>query len=264
MTREEAIEILEALGAGCDPETGEVLSPESALQNASVLRAIFLALRALKGSPSDDEGDVEEDGSKAPALNLAEAAKGELGLSFKIENGPQRFRQPGWFSVGPTTALCPSCKHALHGFRRPYLSSGRTFHYWGLICDRCPAAFDPHQLSDDSRSALYESSSLKPGSRKPQTDGTAAEAPKIEAELSAPDSALYLILQKKRLELAQRDDVPPFCVFKNRTLRDIASSKPVSKDELRKVFGVGQRLADRYGEEFLEIVRNHRKTKDAK
>lgn len=45
----EAIKVLQALANGVDPHTGEVFPPDSPYQNPQVIRALFLALRALEG-----------------------------------------------------------------------------------------------------------------------------------------------------------------------------------------------------------------------
>lgn len=153
MLAAEAIRILQALGAGCDPETGELLPESAQLQSPSVLRAIFTAIRALE---SADSGEVASVGVYGTAL-------AELGV--RITGGPPRFRTEGWFSVGSTNADCPTCGHVLHGFRRPYVSSGRTYHYWALVCVPCKSAMDPSALNDANRQTLYASSEQRPGPR---------------------------------------------------------------------------------------------------
>ena len=66
---------------------------------------------------------------------------------------------------------------------------------------------------------------------------------------------LFILLRKRRKELADSGGVPPYVVFPDRTLREIAASRPQSLDALAEVFGVGERKLERYGEEMLAIVR---------
>lgn len=201
--------------------------------------------------PPDNEGI---DALNASPLALNEAAKAALNLIIRIER-PASFRQLGWFYVGLTKATCPKCDTALEGFRKPYISARQTYHHWGLICHRCRNAFEPNQLAKEIREALYKDSTLKPG---PKPD-KAASIVKANPTPLAADSKLYELLKAKRSELAHRDGVPAFCVFKDRSLHEIAVNKPISKAALLKIHGIGKVLADRYGEEVLQIVRNHRK-----
>ena len=156
MDTNQAIEILSALGTGCDPETGELLDADSVLCRTDVLQALFVAIGVLKKSTSE---------SKSPTLlTVNEAAQKTLGVTVK--GGPQRFNQRGWFSVGETIVSCPTCNSTLHGFRKPYVSGGNTYHYWALACAKCRSGFEPSVLPDEARQALYNSSELKPGSKE--------------------------------------------------------------------------------------------------
>jgi ATP-dependent DNA helicase RecQ len=58
------------------------------------------------------------------------------------------------------------------------------------------------------------------------------------------------------MEIARRRRVPPYVIFHDTTLREIARSKPQTIDELRHVYGVGDRKADDLGELVLELVKN--------
>ena len=55
MTPREATQILEALGRGVDPETGEVFAEDSPLNSAHVVRALFMGAKALSAAPEPTE-----------------------------------------------------------------------------------------------------------------------------------------------------------------------------------------------------------------
>jgi hypothetical protein len=55
MDTSEAARVLEALAEGVDPSTGEVFTPDSPYQNPQVIRALFLAIRALEGKREDKQ-----------------------------------------------------------------------------------------------------------------------------------------------------------------------------------------------------------------
>ena len=68
------------------------------------------------------------------------------------------------------------------------------------------------------------------------------------------DRDLFEELRVLRLEIARRRRVPPYVIFHDTTLREIARSKPKTKDELRHVYGVGDRKAEDLGELVLAVV----------
>lgn len=68
---------------------------------------------------------------------------------------------------------------------------------------------------------------------------------------------LFDALRAARRELAQEAGVPPYVIFHDATLREIAALRPASLRELGDVGGVGQRKLDAYGEAFLAVVRQH-------
>jgi ATP-dependent DNA helicase RecQ len=69
------------------------------------------------------------------------------------------------------------------------------------------------------------------------------------------DTALFEILRQKRKELADEGRVPPYVIFSDRTLVEMAALYPQTPDRLLKVSGVGQVKSARYGETFLEVIR---------
>jgi ATP-dependent DNA helicase RecQ len=68
------------------------------------------------------------------------------------------------------------------------------------------------------------------------------------------DRDLFEELRVLRLEIARRRRVPPYVIFHDTTLREIARSKPKTKTELRQVYGVGDRKADDLGDLILAVV----------
>ncbi len=74
----------------------------------------------------------------------------------------------------------------------------------------------------------------------------------------APDSMLFEQLRALRKKLADENGVPPYVVFHDSTLREIAARKPENLDEFAMISGVGQKKVERYGELFIEVVRGSR------
>lgn len=69
------------------------------------------------------------------------------------------------------------------------------------------------------------------------------------------DSSLYEKLREKRKELADSAQVPPYVIFPEKTLMEMAANFPQSPDALRLIHGVGAVKAERYGRYFLEVIR---------
>ncbi|MBU0956162.1 MAG: HRDC domain-containing protein, partial [Spirochaetes bacterium] len=60
-----------------------------------------------------------------------------------------------------------------------------------------------------------------------------------------------------RKTLAEDRKVPPYVIFPDRTLKEMAIQKPVSLEGLSEIHGVGQSKLEKYGSAFLEILRKH-------
>ena len=68
------------------------------------------------------------------------------------------------------------------------------------------------------------------------------------------DRALFERLRELRLTLARARGVPPYVIFHDTTLRDMARLRPTSAQALRDIYGVGQRKAEDVGPAFLEVI----------
>ncbi|NOT28022.1 MAG: DNA helicase RecQ [Acidobacteria bacterium] len=71
------------------------------------------------------------------------------------------------------------------------------------------------------------------------------------------DRGLFERLRAVRLEMARQRGVPPYVIFHDATLREMARLRPDSLDALRSVKGIGARKADDLGETFLAAIRAH-------
>jgi ATP-dependent DNA helicase RecQ len=68
------------------------------------------------------------------------------------------------------------------------------------------------------------------------------------------DEALMTMLIDLRKKVAKKLGVPPFVVFQEPSLEDMALKYPISIDELSNVHGVGEGKAKKYGKEFVELI----------
>ena len=93
--------------------------------------------------------------------------------------------------------------------------------------------------------------------RAPRRDRSLPRA-RVEAEAwEDVDRSLFERLRAVRLEMARERGVPPYVIFHDATLREMARDRPTTMDELLQVKGVGARKADVLGNAMLAAIREH-------
>ena len=75
------------------------------------------------------------------------------------------------------------------------------------------------------------------------------------ADIDPGDAALFEALRAWRAGEAKRQHVPPYVIFPDRTLIEVAQTKPGSLARLAAVSGVGESKLARYGEAVIEVVK---------
>jgi ATP-dependent DNA helicase RecQ len=78
-----------------------------------------------------------------------------------------------------------------------------------------------------------------------------------ESAIAEADRALFAALRQKRLEIARAQNVPPYVIFHDKTLIELAAARPASRREMAEVPGVGEAKLDRYGPAFLSVIAEH-------
>ncbi len=61
-------------------------------------------------------------------------------------------------------------------------------------------------------------------------------------------------LRKLRSQLARRESLPPYCIFQDRTLKEMARSLPDTAEKMMGIVGVGKVTFKKYGKEFLDLI----------
>lgn len=73
----------------------------------------------------------------------------------------------------------------------------------------------------------------------------------------AEDNELFIILKNLRREIAENEGVPPYIVFGDNTLKEMSLRMPINKEQLLDISGVGEKKIDKYGDEFIEKVKEY-------
>ena len=71
------------------------------------------------------------------------------------------------------------------------------------------------------------------------------------------DEELFNILKDLRRKISKQVNLPPFVIFQDPSLEDMAIQYPVSLDEMQNITGVGVGKAQRYGKEFIDIIKKY-------
>ncbi len=74
---------------------------------------------------------------------------------------------------------------------------------------------------------------------------------------AALDNTLFNMLKDLRKNIAKQNDIPPYVIFQDPSLEDMAIHYPISIDELSHIQGVGGGKAKRYGKQFIELIQKH-------
>ena len=83
----------------------------------------------------------------------------------------------------------------------------------------------------------------------------AAVARKQGVAVDTEDQPLWNALRACRKRLAEEHGVPPYVIFHDATLREMLEFRPTTASQLLSITGVGQSKLERFGDEFLEVIR---------
>jgi ATP-dependent DNA helicase RecQ len=122
------------------------------------------------------------------------------------------------------------------------------------------AQFSVLALAETSRPILRgETTLILPKPRLKQRP-TKNKKRQKRSDLSDYDTVLFATLRTLRKELADQQGVPPYVVFGDASLVEMAHTLPRDAQQFLAINGVGERKLDRYGDAFLNIIANHRNT----
>ncbi|MDP2151172.1 DNA helicase RecQ [Parvibaculum sp.] len=117
-------------------------------------------------------------------------------------------------------------------------------------------AYGALKLEESARSVLQGQQPVElrrdPVSRRRQRTASAAASADLVA--SPEEEALFQALRAERLRLAREQGVPPYVIFHDTSLREMARRRPASVEDMTEIPGVGGAKIARYGEAFLAVI----------
>lgn len=83
------------------------------------------------------------------------------------------------------------------------------------------------------------------------------EAPMRSGGTVVVDPALFSMLKDLRKKVSKKHNLPPYVIFQDPSLEAMATTYPITLDELKNIPGVGEGKAKRYGQDFIELIHRH-------
>jgi ATP-dependent DNA helicase RecQ len=216
-------------------------------------RAILL--RHFGEEPAERCGNCDNCLAPPVAVDATEAARKLLSAAFRTEMR---------FGIGHLCdVLAGKESDKVHGFGHHRLS------VFGIASEDELALMKPVARALMARDALradeYGGLSFGPGARpilKGEESVELVLPPKRARRRRGGDGAghpaddpLFEALRARRRELAAEAAVPPYVIFHDSTLREMAAARPATLQALSRVSGVGAAKLERYGEAFVEVIR---------
>jgi ATP-dependent DNA helicase RecQ len=128
-------------------------------------------------------------------------------------------------------------------------------------CDNCLGITRPREAQAERTQARRPPKKAARPSRGASNAASVSESD--EVSLTSAELELVAALRDKRREIARRDAVPAYIVFSDRTLAEMALRRPATLAAMASVRGVGEMKLERYGEEFLAVIRSSDETEAA-
>lgn len=93
---------------------------------------------------------------------------------------------------------------------------------------------------------------------KPKTDTLSGKQYENKADLEY-DQELFEVLRNLRKEIAEEQNVPPFVIFGDKSLQEMAYYLPITEEDFSKMHGVGASKLKKFGQKFIKIIKEYKK-----
>ncbi len=164
--------------------------------------------------------------------------------------------------MGKSTATVKSCKHNKLEVFGKGADYDQKFWYAVLrqslierLLEKDIEDYGTLKLTDDGKAFLENPESVmmsKDHDYENPEEGEALSG--MVQKTSATDKVLFALLKDLRKQIARKHNLPPFVIFQDPSLEDMAIQYPVKIDELKQITGVGSGKAERFGRPFIELI----------
>ncbi len=150
------------------------------------------------------------------------------------------------------------------------VNSGEDEHLWDAVIQKALLEgllekdieqYGLLKVTDKGHSFLQSPYSIKLANNH-NYENLKVDAGEDSSSSAALDPNLLSMLKELRKEVSKEKDLPPFVIFKDGSLKDMATQYPINKEELTKISGVSRGKAKRYGEKFIKLIDQYVKEND--
>jgi ATP-dependent DNA helicase RecQ len=164
--------------------------------------------------------------------------------------------------MGKSTATVRSCKHNKLEIFGKGADNDQKFWYAVLrqslierLLEKDIEDYGTLKLTDDGKAFLENPRSVKMSKDHDYDNPDDGEGMSgMVQKTSATDKVLFALLKDLRKQIARKHNLPPFVIFQDPSLEDMAIQYPVKIDELKQITGVGSGKAERFGRPFIELI----------
>ncbi|MCB0514636.1 MAG: DNA helicase RecQ [Chitinophagales bacterium] len=90
-----------------------------------------------------------------------------------------------------------------------------------------------------------------------EQETTATPSQRLRQETTGVRDALFEKLRLLRKDIADENNVPPYIIFNDKTLEQMAATRPLSEEEMSELSGVGEYKLQKYGKRFIKLILQH-------
>lgn len=165
------------------------------------------------------------------------------------------------FIMGVKTSEITSYKHDQHALFG--IGKDHAEHFWNAVFRQLLVAGLLHKdietygiikLTDAGKAFIQEPKPFILIKESDYTGDDHEDSSFVAASKGALDDALYAMLVDLRKTVAKKHKLPPFVIFQEVSLKEMALQYPITQEELTHIQGVGQGKATRYGKDFIELI----------
>ena len=114
------------------------------------------------------------------------------------------------------------------------------------------------KITSKGKTYLEKSYSIKlTRNHEYQTDGEEEEIQKLKPNLQSYDTTLFNLLKGLRKTVARQKSLPPYVIFQEPALEEMATFYPSTFENLRRIIGVGESKARKFGKPFLDLINRY-------
>jgi len=118
-------------------------------------------------------------------------------------------------------------------------------------------SFGALKLTENARPLLRGEIDLQLRKQPKPTKREKTKSKRASIDIHPEDEDLFENLRLQRKDMAQDYGVPPYIIFHDSTLQQMAAEKPGNLDELSHISGVGEQKLQKYGQEFLDVINQY-------